>query len=67
MIQIHLRKDGTGYHVVAGRHRLQAALSMQDEVLITAPGFGELLIAKLPDGRLVATQDNQTLALLGLA
>lgn len=65
-MQIHLRKDADGFHVVNGHMRLQAALSMRDEVNVEAPGIGEVLIAKLPDGRLVATQDKQTLALLGM-
>lgn len=65
-MQIHLRKDADGFHVVNGRMRLQAVLSMRDEVKVEAPGIGEVLIAKLPDGRLVATQDKQTLALLGM-
>lgn len=65
-IPLHLRKADDGLHVVTGHMRLQAALSIQDEVLVDAPGVGEVLIAKLPDGRLVATQDEQTVALLGL-
>lgn len=65
-MQIQLRKDADGFHVVNGHMRLQVALSMRDEVKVESPGIGEVLIAKLPDGRLVATQDKQTLALLGL-
>lgn len=65
-MQIHLRKDADGFHVVSGHMRLHAALSMKDEVKVEAPGVGEVLIARLPNGSLVATQDAQTLALLGL-
>jgi len=65
-MQIHLRKDTDGFHVVNGHMRLKCALAIQDEVKVDAPGIGEVLIAKLPDGRLVATQDKQTLALMGL-
>lgn len=57
-IQIHLCKGADGFYVVNGHMRLQALLSMQDEVKVEAPGIGEVLIAKLPDGRLVVTQDN---------
>lgn len=63
---LQLRKAEDGFHIVDGHMRLQAILSMQDEVLVESPGLGEVLIAKLPDGRLVATQDKQTMALLGL-
>lgn len=65
-ISLHLRKDDDGFHVVDGHRRLTAALSMQDEILVESPGIGEVLIVKLPDGRMVATQDKQTMALLGL-
>jgi hypothetical protein len=65
-ITLHLRKTDDGLQVVDGQIRLRAAMSMRDEVLVEAPGLGEVLIAKLPDGRLVATQDKQTMALLGL-
>lgn len=63
---LHLRKADDGLHVVTGHMRLQAALSIRDEVLVESPGIGEVLIAKLPDGSFVATQDKQTMALLGL-
>lgn len=65
-MQIHLRKDAEGFHVVSGLSRLQAALSMADEVKVDAPGLGDVLIVKLPDGCFVATQDTETLALFGL-
>jgi len=62
-MQIHLRKDANGFHVVSGQSRLQAALLIRDEVKIEAPGIGEVLIAKLPEGSLVATQDKLTMTL----
>lgn len=65
-MQLNLRKDADGFYVVSGHMRLQAALSLKDEVLVEAPGIGKVLIARMPDGSLVATQDNQTIALLGV-
>ncbi len=65
-MDLMLRRDDDGFHVVSGHMRLKAALSLTDEVKVTVPGLGEVLIVKLPDDRLVATQDMQTLALFGL-
>lgn len=65
-MDLMLRRDDDGFHVVSGHMRLKAALSLTDEVQVTVPGLGEVLIVKLPDDRLVATQDMQTLALFGL-
>ena len=65
-MELNLRKESDGFHVVDGHMRLRVALSMSDEVVVHAPGVGDVLIAKLPDGRLVATQDRQTVALFGI-
>lgn len=65
-IPLHLKRTDDGIEIVNGHMRLHALLSFSDEVLVESPGLGEVLIAKLPDGRLVATQDKQTVALLGL-
>ena len=65
-MQLILRKADDGIHVVSGQMRLLTALSLQDEVLVESPGLGEMLVVKLPDGSMVATKDNQTMALLGL-
>lgn len=65
-IQVMLKKDANGYTVLSGQMRLKVALSVRDEVVVESPGVGAVLIAKLPDGGLVATQDGNTMALLGL-
>ncbi len=65
-MHVVLRKDSQGIHVVTGHMRIQAALLMSDEVTVQDPILGEVLIAKLPDGRLVATQHAETMQLLGL-
>lgn len=62
-MDISLAKAPDGYHIISGHRRLAAALSIRDEVLVTAPGIGEILILKRPDGGLVATQDTSTVAL----
>lgn len=65
-IPVQLMKESDGFHIVSGHMRLQAALSLADEVIVDAPGFGEVLVVKCPDGSFVATQDQQSIALLGL-
>lgn len=65
-MELYLRKAADGLHVVSGHTRLQAALSLSDEVKVNAPGIGEVLIAKTPDGKFVATQDARTLTLFGI-
>ena len=46
--------------------RLQAALALSNKVKVEAPGIGDVLIVKTPDGHLVATQDEKTIALFGI-
>ena len=65
-MELHLRKASDGLHVVSGQMRLQAALALSGEVKVEAPGIGDVLIVKTPDGHLVATQDEKTLALFGI-
>lgn len=64
-MQILLEETAEGFRVLGGQLRLNAALTLRSEVLVESPGIGEVLIAKLPDGRMVATQDQRTIALLG--
>ena len=65
-MELCLRKADDGLHVVTGHMRLKAALMLADEVKVEAPGIGEVLIVKAPDGQLVATQDEKTVALFGV-
>ena len=65
-MELHLRKAADGLHVVSGHMRLQAALALSDEVKVEAPGIGDVLIVKTPDGHLVVTQDEKTVALFGI-
>lgn len=65
-MELRLRRDNDGFTVVDGHMRLKAALSMTEKVVVNAPGLGKVVIIKMPDGRLMATQDEQTLRLFGL-
>lgn len=65
-IELVLRKDNDGFHVVTGHMRLKAALSLSDEVKVDVPNIGEVLISKHLDGSLIAKHKNQTLTVLGL-
>lgn len=65
-MQITLQKTAEGIRVISGHMRLKAALSLKDEVKVESLDIGEILIVRLPDGCLVATQDQRTMALLGL-
>ena len=65
-IELVLSKDIDGFHVVTGHMRLKVALSLSDEIKVEVPNIGEVLITKLADGSLIASQGNQKLALLGM-
>ena len=65
-MELHLRKAADGLHVVNGHMRLRAALALSAEVKVSAPGIGEVLIVKTPDGKIIANQDAQTFALFGI-
>lgn len=65
-MEIPLLKTEDGLKVLDGQMRLRAALSLHDEVIVAAPGVGKFLIVKLPDGSLVAIQNEQTIALFGM-
>lgn len=55
--EIIIRETPEGVEVLSGHRRLNALLAIRDEVVITSPGMGEVVIARLPDGRLRASCD----------
>lgn len=65
-MELVLREDVDGLHILSGQRRLEAALSLADEVIVDAPGIGKVLIMKTPSKHLAAVRDEQTVALFGL-
>jgi hypothetical protein len=62
-VEIIVRETQTGLEIVSGRRRLEALLAIRDEVVVTSPGIGEMVIARLPDGRLQASANPDHVAL----
>ncbi|WP_250451278.1 hypothetical protein [Caballeronia sp. ATUFL_M2_KS44] len=62
-VEIIVRETDTGLEIVGGRRRLQALLALQDEVVVMSPGIGEMVIARLPDGRLQGSANPEHVAL----
>ncbi|KDR32792.1 hypothetical protein [Caballeronia grimmiae] len=62
-VEIIVRETKTGLEIVSGRRRLHALLALQDEVVVTSPGIGEMVIARLPDGRLQGSAKPEHVAL----
>ncbi|HMC45195.1 MAG: hypothetical protein JWR14_2380 [Caballeronia sp.] len=62
-VEIIVRETKTGLEIVSGRRRLDALLAVRDEVVVTSPGVGEVVIARLPDGRLQASANPEHIAL----
>ena len=62
-VEIIVRETGTGLEIVSGRRRLEALLALRDEVVVMSPGIGEMVIARLPDGRLQASANPEHVAL----
>ena len=58
-----VREMGTGLEIVSGRRRLEALLALRDEVVVRCPDVGEIVIARLPDGRLQASANPEHVAL----
>ncbi|CDY78941.1 hypothetical protein BGLT_04994 [Caballeronia glathei] len=54
-VEIIVRETKTGLEIVSGQRRLDALLALRDEVVVMSPGIGEIVIARLPDGRLQAS------------
>jgi hypothetical protein len=65
-VEIIVRETKTGLEIVSGRRRLDALLALRDEVVVTSPGVGEVVIARLPDGRLQASANPEHIALFRL-
>jgi hypothetical protein len=62
-VEIIVRETKTGLEIVSGRRRLDALLALRDEVVVMSPGVGEVVIARLPDGRLQASANPEHVAL----
>jgi hypothetical protein len=62
-VEIIVREKGTGLEIVSGRRRLEALLALRDEVVVMSPGIGEMVVARLPDGRLQASANPEHVAL----
>jgi hypothetical protein len=62
-VEIIVRETGTGLEIISGRRRLEALLALRDEVVVMSPGVGEMVIARLPDGRLQASANPEHIAL----
>lgn len=54
-VEIIVRQTKTGLEIVSGQRRLDALLALRDEIVVMSPGIGEIVIARLPDGRLQAS------------
>lgn len=54
-VEIIVRETKAGLEIISGRRRLDALLALRDEVVVMSPGIGEVVIARLPDGRLQAS------------
>ncbi|WP_244813648.1 hypothetical protein [Caballeronia sp. Lep1P3] len=62
-VQIIIRETRTGLEIVSGQRRLDALLALRDEVVVTSPGIGEMVIARLPNGRLQGSAKPEHVAL----
>lgn len=62
-VEIIVRETKAGLEIVSGRRRLDALLALRDEVVVLSPGIGEVVIARLPDGRLQASANPDHIAL----
>ncbi|GAB5100144.1 hypothetical protein P9250_24510 [Caballeronia sp. LP006] len=62
-VEIIVRETKSGLEIVSGRRRLDALLALRDEVVVMSPGIGEIVVARLPDGRLQASANPEHVAL----
>jgi hypothetical protein len=62
-VAITFRTTPGGIEITSGKRRLDALLAVRDEVVVTSPGIGEVVIARLPDGRLRASANPEHIAL----
>ena len=62
-IEIDVKVTGPGkFMITKGAQALDMALASKDEVCVIIPGFGPLLIYRLPDGSLSASDDPKLIA-----
>ncbi|KMY86854.1 hypothetical protein BUMB_01242c [Candidatus Paraburkholderia calva] len=62
-VEVIVRETGTGLEIVSGRRRLEALLALRDEVVVISPGLSEMVIARLPNGRLQASANPEHVTL----
>lgn len=62
-VAITFRTTPNGIEITGGKRRLDALLAVRDEVVVASPGVGEVVIARLPDGRLRASANPEHVAL----
>jgi hypothetical protein len=55
--EIVIRETANGVEILEGERRLTSLLAVHDEVVVTTPELGEVVVARLPDGRLRASSD----------
>lgn len=64
-MQILLRKTEDGFQLQGSAGRIKAALELNDEIVVDAVGMGPVLLMKLPDGRIMLSQDEHALEVFG--
>lgn len=65
-LSLLLRHTDDGLYIVHGHRRLRLALDMVDQLVVDAPGLGEVCIEKGPDGNVRARFDERMFLLIGL-
>jgi hypothetical protein len=61
--EIVIRETAEGVEILEGERRLTSLLAIHDEVVITTPELGDVVVARLPDGRLRASCDPELIKL----
>jgi hypothetical protein len=61
--EIVIRETADGVEILEGERRLTSLLAVHDEVVITTPELGDVVVARLPDGRLRASCDPELIKL----
>jgi hypothetical protein len=61
--EIVIRETAEGVQILEGERRLTELLAVHDEVVIITPELGEVVVARLPDGRLRASCDPELIKL----
>ena len=61
--EIVIRETAEGVQILEGERRLTELLAVHDEGVIITPELGEVVVARLPDGRLRASCDPELIKL----